>query len=358
MRLISLSTALLLLLSAPRAQAWNNTGHMTVAKLAWEQLDANQRKTAFAILTQLPFYDKFMSERPRPEQVSEMEWVFLNAATWPDWLRDFALKPKGHRPDPDIYKHHVGPRHFINLPVIAKEDQNFFASQIATLAGKSKDDCVKGLNNAMKDLQSQDTTPPQKAEALAWLLHLAGDVHQPLHCAAFFSRNNYPKGDEGGNLWWVKDGSHPTPLHTYWDDLPGFIKGGGQGPWTAAESAKFFALVTANQERLSRAEFARATYGKQLERKAAQQWAEEGVTLAEEKAYAFGEKRIDGLPIRDEDVKGLTRQEREALQGKAPPLPVGYTDAAQRLANRQLALAGHRLTDQLNAVFVSPKTNP
>jgi hypothetical protein len=33
-----------------------------------------------------------------------MEWVFLNAATWPDWLR-------GKKNDPQLRKLHDGPRH-------------------------------------------------------------------------------------------------------------------------------------------------------------------------------------------------------------------------------------------------------
>jgi hypothetical protein len=38
----------------------------------------------------------------------------------------------------------------------------------------------------------------RRAIALAWLFHLVGDVHQPLHTAQLFTVD-YPQGDRGGN---------------------------------------------------------------------------------------------------------------------------------------------------------------
>jgi S1/P1 Nuclease len=40
--------------------------------------------------------------------------------------------------------------------------------------------------------------PERTAIALAWLFHLVGDVHQPLHTAQLFTAD-YPKGDRDGN---------------------------------------------------------------------------------------------------------------------------------------------------------------
>ena len=41
-------------------------------------------------------------------------------------------------------------------------------------------------------------TDEEKAIYLTWLMHLVGDIHQPLHCAAVFSEQ-FPNGDKGGN---------------------------------------------------------------------------------------------------------------------------------------------------------------
>src|SRR5262249_21131947 len=61
--------------------------------------------------------------------------------------------------------------------------------------------------NASDSLKSYD---------LAWLLHLVGDVHQPLHCATRVSKNE-TNGDNGGNK--VTIGS--SELHAVWDGLLG-----------------------------------------------------------------------------------------------------------------------------------------
>jgi hypothetical protein len=42
------------------------------------------------------------------------------------------------------------------------------------------------------------SNPERKAIALAWLFHLVGDIHQPLHTAQLFTVD-YPNGDRGGN---------------------------------------------------------------------------------------------------------------------------------------------------------------
>jgi len=52
--------------------------------------------------------------------------------------------------------------------------------------------------------------------ALPWLLHLIGDIHQPLHVGK--------DGDEGGNAVEIENPARRQPfssLHQYWDELPG-----------------------------------------------------------------------------------------------------------------------------------------
>ena len=62
-----LTVVFLLALSHQRAEAWNATGHMTIAKLAWEQLDAGQRETAYRLLLQHPHVKEFFDKQPRPK---------------------------------------------------------------------------------------------------------------------------------------------------------------------------------------------------------------------------------------------------------------------------------------------------
>ena len=60
----------------------------------------------------------------------------------------------------------------------------------------------------------------RKAIALAWLFHLVGDIHQPLHTAQLFTVE-YPKGDRGGNEICVRvtQARQPMDLHKFWDGV-------------------------------------------------------------------------------------------------------------------------------------------
>jgi hypothetical protein len=62
------------------------------------------------------------------------------------------------------------------------------------------------------------TTPEDRA--LSWVLHQAGDIHQPLHAVARFSRA-LPEGDRGGNGVQFPGRDGHSNLHAYWDGLLG-----------------------------------------------------------------------------------------------------------------------------------------
>jgi hypothetical protein len=55
-------------------------------------------------------------------------------------------------------------------------------------------------------------TDLEKTYLLPWLLHLVGDIHQPLHTLQN-SDSSRPNGDRGGNGVAMKSGN----LHSYWD---------------------------------------------------------------------------------------------------------------------------------------------
>ena len=72
--------------------AWNDTGHMTVAEIAYRQLDDAQKQKVADILKQHPHYQLLLHAHV-PEGVDADEWAFLKAATWPDFVRPIA---RGH----------------------------------------------------------------------------------------------------------------------------------------------------------------------------------------------------------------------------------------------------------------------
>jgi S1/P1 Nuclease len=74
------------------------------------------------------------------------------------------------------------------------------------------------MRTALRSAASDDI----KSYDIAWLAHLVGDIHQPLHAIARFT-SQHPKGDAGGNLVRFCDAPCDAPdnLHAYWDNLMG-----------------------------------------------------------------------------------------------------------------------------------------
>src|SRR5262249_24369635 len=142
-----------------------------------------------------------------------------------------------------------------------------------------------------------------------------------------------PDGDLGGNLRWVKENGQPIRLHAFWDALLG-------------RGAKY-AEIKSHAEILTRADFERDKFAERLKSKEFVAWAKEGAALAWEYAYRKG--ALPGLMM-------ASGQETAHKKQGAPQVPPGYTEQARALARQQIALAGHRLGDQLDLVF--PRKKP
>src|ERR1700722_6745013 len=66
--------------------AWNDTGHMVVARIAWLKMTPEQRNKVSALLRKHPHYAQYLI-RQRPDSIPVDEWVWMRAATWGDWIR-------------------------------------------------------------------------------------------------------------------------------------------------------------------------------------------------------------------------------------------------------------------------------
>jgi S1/P1 Nuclease len=164
-----LALALLIILATP-AFAWNEKGHMVVARLAWRQLTDKQRDQVLGILKKHPHYDEYLAAK-KPDGFSEDEWVFMRAATWADWVRSHHAEEFNH-----------GPWHYINYPVVPPGSKVDPAKHQPT-AGQ--ENVVNILARCMEKIQEGNDV--EKAVYMTWLFHLVGDIHQPLHCVAMFS---------------------------------------------------------------------------------------------------------------------------------------------------------------------------
>jgi hypothetical protein len=128
--------------------------------------------------------------------------LFMQAARWADELRMTDRQ------------YHRAPWHYINLPFKPKGQppsvQTREPEPVNILTALAENESVVKNEN----------DPEPKAIALAWLFHLVGDIHQPLHTAQLFTVD-YPNGDRGANEICVRvtQAGQPMDLHRFWDGV-------------------------------------------------------------------------------------------------------------------------------------------
>jgi hypothetical protein len=199
---LSLRRSLFVLLSlaacvvaAPRpAAAWGDEGHQLIGLIAYKLLDPTVRSKVDAMLAA----DRDPSTPPD----------FVSRTTWADKYRD-AARNQGGSTGTEKW-------HFTNIELA---DGNVDAAcryhpalPSGTLASAGPVACsVDKIEQFTAELADPSTAPSEKLLALKFLLHLVGDLHQPLHSA--------DNRDGGGNGIYVvsEAGFTPIKLHAYWD---------------------------------------------------------------------------------------------------------------------------------------------
>ena len=148
----------------------------------------------------------------------------MAAATWPDLVKGAGNQgytdPKGDHDDgpavTEVTFDHIMHKawHFIDQPIWVGEGPQ------GKLPEAPKVNAVGVVNILIKQLHGREAVPAQ-AYDLGWLLHLVGDLHQPLHAVTGYSKL-LPKGDAGGNDVVIKgDVKGARELHGFWDDILG-----------------------------------------------------------------------------------------------------------------------------------------
>ena len=177
-------TVLLLLLCAPASLfAWGVLGHRAVARIAENHLSATAKREVARILgtETLPL-----------------------VSTWPDEVRS----------DPQYS--YTAPWHYLN--VATGLDFPAFVAQLTAAPAAPASNAYTALKQVRKDLQDPRKTASERLFALKFLIHLVGDVHQPLHVGH--------ADDRGGNSIVTSWRGHDSNLHSTWDgdlvEYPGF----------------------------------------------------------------------------------------------------------------------------------------
>lgn len=206
----------LLWLAVADAAAWNAAGHRLSATIAWQQLSPATQHEVSALLARHPAAADWEKQlrRGKADRDPTPQALFAEAASWPDELRR-AARQAAPGTAPGVAQ---GDWHYLNWPV----DRGAKASRGGRLD--------REILRQAKRLGERRRPAAERAEALAWLIHLVGDAHQPLHVAS------WPQAgggfDDGGLEFKVHDAQRPwlreSSLHAWWDDLPG-------PPWLRGE---------------------------------------------------------------------------------------------------------------------------
>jgi hypothetical protein len=170
--------------------AWSRQGHEIVGELAERQLKPETRARALALL----------AGEPVP--------TLAGVSAWADELRDN---------DPDLGKRSFR-WHFVNFP---RGQCRYEAARDC-----ANGECVMGAIERQAALLKDRSQPIEtRQQALKFLVHFVGDVHQPLHAAW--------GEDKGGNDFQVSLDGEGSNLHRVWDRA--IIESAGLGPAAYAD---------------------------------------------------------------------------------------------------------------------------
>src|SRR2546423_5309115 len=221
-RLLASSLILMIAFSVP-SYGWNNRGHMMVAAVAYKQLKPAVKNRVEAILRLNPDRPNWVAMIPAGTSAANKKMMlFMIAATWPDRIKQNSAyhddgPDRGNRPPTDgTADRNTGFDDFARHKYWHFVDQPFSTdgTPLGTVPTPNAQTQIVTFRTVLASTQPDAL----KSYDLAWLLHLLGDVHQPLHCTARYSRA-LPDGDQGGNL--VKLRGTPSELHAFWDGAVG-----------------------------------------------------------------------------------------------------------------------------------------
>ncbi len=259
--------------AAPASALWGRDGHAIIAEIAWRELSPETQAAISGLLAG-----------------AEHGTTIQETASWAD-----AVRPQ------DAYRWSA-PLHYVNMPPNASEYQH--------TRDCPDEGCVVSAIQRFRD-EVRDTSLPIEArrEALMFLVHFVGDLHQPLHGGR--------AEDRGGNDIEVTFYGRESNLHRIWDSS--ILEAHDASPWPV-KAERLHAAISGHDRIAWLADFhdedMLATAGR---------WAFESHALAEDYAYGLVENGSD--------------------------LSVNYVNATVDVAELRLLQGGVRLAAVLETAF-------
>jgi len=298
------------LISVSSLLAWDDTGHKVSAYIAWRQMSPAAKTKAVKLLLAAPEDSHLSVYYPagsRSKEAKELE-LFMVASTWSDIIRSRDFKVR-------YEKYNQGPWHYADI--FWKQT----GGKAEMMGNRSEGLAIAKLYDFEKNLKDVSVSDADKAVNLAWFLHVAGDVHNPLHNASRIT-DVEPKGDSGGNLFLLSPagavGENRVNLHSYWDSIlrrnAPRENDACDGEYIARMAEKIMKKhsFASMKERLKLGDY--------------REWNAEGFRFLNETVY-------------DEELK----------RGELPAKK--YQKRAVAVGEEQIALAGYRMAETLNQIF-------
>lgn len=291
---------ILIISQASLSYTWFDAGHMVIAKIAYESLDKLERAEVDRLILILKDAEPEYSD-------------FVRAATWLD-----GIKGKGVA--------FYDTFHYIN--------QYYAVHPVKSMPPFNECNVVWAVKRSLKTLKHPDSGNYAKALALRMLIHMVGDIHQPMHCASRISENNQ-NGDRGGNdfpIQRIPFGKYKgkpavlSNLHQLWDSGLTFFAGieTDEYPGAVKEIDRNIENIENYINSLSRKE--RQSILNRINRVSEpEKWARESYRLAIDYAYS--------------DIKEKGRVSK------------GYMIRGQNIIKVQAYIAGKRLARILKEMF-------
>lgn len=295
---------------------WNDVGHKLTAYIAWQRMTPAARENVIKILLKAPEDSQLSALYPQDSrsQAARERELFMIAAFWADIVRD--------RDFPMRYKYHRGNWHYADTFWRQENGKAVIVENPSEEGGKA----VEQLFEAEKTMRNPSATTAEKAIAIAWFMHLSGDIHQPLHTSARIT-DVEPKGDQGGNTFLLTPKSTPREnqlnLHWFWDSIVNRVI---ERRNDAADSAF---LPPIAEQFMKKYPFAR--WQNRLNLSKFDEWQKESFAVA----------------IREVFPSTLVREQMPSKQ---------YVSNAFRISEEQIALAGYRMGETFNAIFGAAPT--
>ncbi len=339
--------ALLLLPLAAPSHAWNDFGHELVARIAWQELEPEVRSRVVALLRQAPADSRMhcldlnqdrrqgcgrfayrLDSAPTAEDGDRI--LFERAAYWADLARELDKynRPTWHYVGWTWRQGADGTAHDTDLPV-------------------PEPNVVSQLQELAMSVADTSGRPDKRAIHLAWIFHLAGDVHQPLHAASRVTeRRDEREGDRGGNGFGLDEGNRN--LHAFWD---GALDG---QTWAGRRQRLARELTRESGEQPTPEQFWAAfrevrdrEFEELKDRIAAEARSRHPLDDATRAALKSGD--FEAWAQESNQIVRKSLYPADLARGEAPP--ARYADQAYDTALRRAALAGYRLADLLRQML-------